>query len=182
MSAVNDPSLEPASGSAAAATADLGTERLLLRTWTAHEAGAVGAGGRLGDWAEDFPDDGDKVIAPLIAADPDWLGPFGHRLVVERSTGLVVGSIGLFWPPNEGTVEIGYGIVPSRRGLGYAPEAVRALVAHAYAAPEVRRVYATVETANPASVRVLEKSGFRRLGDGEEPGTARYEAPNPLST
>jgi RimJ/RimL family protein N-acetyltransferase len=163
------------------AVADLTTERLILRTWTALEAATVADGGRLEDWAEDFPEEGDRVIAPLLAAQPTWLGPFGHRLIVERESGLVVGSLGLFWPPTDGEVELGYGVVPSRRGRGYAPEAARALAAHASTAPEVETVFANVETANPASVRVLEKAGFVRTGfvrtgfDADK-GTARYDA------
>lgn len=142
-------------------------------------AGIVTEGGRLGDWAEDFPEEGDKVMAPLITAQPAWLGPFGHRLIVERESGLVVGSIGLFWPPTDGAVELGYGVVPSRRGCGYASEATRALVEHAYTAMEVKAVVAHVEPSNPASVRVLEKSGFTPTGPGEEEGTVRYDAPPP---
>jgi len=162
-----------------AAVADLHTERLLLRAWTATEAGTVTEGGRLGDWAEDFPEEGDRVMAPLITAKPDWLGPFGHRLVVERESGLVVGSLGLFWPPTDGEVDLGYGIVPSRRGRGYATEAARALAEHAYTAAEVKLVFANVEPANPASVRVLEKAGFDRAGLGAEEGTDRYELAPP---
>lgn len=158
---------------------DLRTERLMLRVWTAAEAAVVTEGGRLDDWAEGFPDEGDKVIAPLIAAEPEWLGPFGHRLIVERESGLVVGSLGLFWPPSDGAVELGYGVAPSRRGRGYASEAVLALTAHAFTAPEVRAVFAHVEPSNPASVRVLEKAGFTPAGPGAEEGTVRYDAPPP---
>lgn len=164
------------SSDAAAAVADLHTDRLVLRVWTAAEAATVAEGGRLDDWAEGFPDEGDKVIAPLIAAEPEWLGPFGHRLIVERKSGLVVGSLGLFWPPSDGEVELGYGVVQSRRGLGYASEATRALVVHARTSPEVKAVFANVELANPASVRVLEKAGFERSGFDPGQGTARYEA------
>lgn len=161
--------------------ADLRTERLVLRAWTASEAAVVTDGGRLDDWAEGFPDEGDKVIAPLIAAEPEWLGPFGHRLIVERESGLVVGSLGLFWPPSDGAVELGYGVAPSRRGRGYAPEAVRALTAHAFTAPEVKAVFAHVEPSNPASVRVLEKAGFVPAGPGVEEGTVRYDAQPPIA-
>ncbi|WP_254878791.1 GNAT family N-acetyltransferase [Streptomyces sp. NA04227] len=123
---------------------------------------------RLPHWAEDFPAEGDTVIAGFLRERPEALGEFGHRTVSERETGLVVGSIGLFWPPLEGRLEIGYGIVASRRGLGYATEATRALAAHGLTAPGVRTVEAQVETANPASVRVLEKAGMRLLDrDGE---------------
>lgn len=154
--------------------AGLTTDRLLLRPWSAAELAAVGDGDRLADWAEDFPAEGDGVIAGFLSAHPEGLHPYGHRLIVERDSGLVVGSIGLFWPPRDGALEVGYGVVPSRRGRGYAPEAVRAVVEHALTGPEVHTVYATVELSNPASVRVLEKAGLRRRsGDAT---TARFRA------
>ncbi|MCE7000837.1 GNAT family N-acetyltransferase [Saccharothrix sp. S26] len=154
--------------------AELVTERLVLRPWTASEVDAVVAGKRLPHWADDFPAEGDRVIAGLLGDHPAWWGGHGHRLVVERDGGPVVGSIGLFWPPEDGVVEIGYGIVPSRRGRGYASEATRALTAHAFTAPEVHAVHAQVEVSNPASVRVLEKAGFRLLGAVTSEDIARY--------
>lgn len=153
---------------------DLMTERLLLRTWSPDDVAAVRTGRRLPHWAEDFPAEGDQVVAGLIAERPAWSGPYGHRLIVERDTGLVVGSLGLFWPPSEGVVEIGYGTVASRRGRGYAAEATRALTAYALAAPEVDAVSAQVELANPASVRVLEKAGFERSMLDPDGGLAQY--------
>ncbi|GAA2332288.1 GNAT family N-acetyltransferase [Streptomyces kunmingensis] len=152
--------------------ADLTTKRLVLRPWTLSEATAVLDGGRSAQWADDFPAEGDRVIASLFEQHPAWLGPFGHRLIIERESGLVVGSIGLFWPPGEGVLEIGYGIVASRRAQGYATEATRALAEFALTAPEVHTVSATVELSNPASVRVLEKAGFHRWTTEEE--TARF--------
>jgi len=152
---------------------DLVTDRLALRPWTGADVGAVLSGPRADLWADDFPAEGDRVIAGLIGERPAWLGEHGHRLVVERESGLAVGSIGLFWPPAEGALEIGYGIVPSRRGRGYASEAARALAGFALTAPGVRTVTAEVEPSNPASVRVLEKAGFHRLAAAPE-GVLRY--------
>ena len=156
--------------------ADLTTDRLVLRPWTAAEAAAVLDGTRSVDWAADFPADGDRVIAGLFEQFPAWFGTYGHRLVVERHGGQVVGSIGLFWPPNDGVLEIGYGIVPSRRGRGYASEATRALTTFAFTAPGVHTVIATVELSNPASARVLEKCGFLpwTTEDPVEENTARF--------
>jgi RimJ/RimL family protein N-acetyltransferase len=158
---------------------DLITERLVLRPWTEDDAAAVLGGVRSPLWAEDFPEEGDRVVAGLFGRHPEWLGPCGHRLVSERDTGAVVGSIGLFWPPQEGALEIGYGIVPSRRGRGYAAEATRALAEFAFRAPGVVIVVATVELPNPASVRVLEKAGFRRWAT--EDGVARFRLAGPGS-
>jgi RimJ/RimL family protein N-acetyltransferase len=155
-------------------TADPTTDRLVLRTWSAGELGAVSAGTRLPHWAEDFPAEGDRVIAGFIGDTPGSLGVYGQRLITERAGGLVVGSIGLFWPPADGVLELGYGVVPSRRGRGYASEATRAMAAHGLSAPGVHTVCATVELSNPASVRVLEKAGLERWS--EDGTTARFRA------
>ena len=155
---------------------DLTTDRLILRTWTTDEATAVLDGTRPTHWAQDFPADGDHVIAGLFAEHPAWLGTYGHRQIIERDSGLVVGSIGLFWPPSDGTLEIGYGIVASHRGRGYAPEATRALTEFAFTTPGVHTVYANVELSNPPSILVLDKAGFQRSHTEIEQNTARYRA------
>ncbi|MEV4067055.1 GNAT family N-acetyltransferase [Nonomuraea dietziae] len=156
------------------ADAGLSTDRLILRTWTAGEVAAVLDGRRLAHWAEDFPAEGDRVVAGLFGEHPGWRGEYGHRQIVERSTGLVIGSIGLFWPPSDGTLEIGYGVVASRRGHGYASEATRALTRFALTAPGVHTVSAEVELSNPSSLRVLEKAGFQRYSSEEN--LARFRA------
>ncbi|WP_433465129.1 GNAT family N-acetyltransferase [Spirillospora sp. CA-128828] len=153
-------------------SSDLITDRLVLRPWSTGEVTAVLDGVRQDHWADDFPSDGDRVIAGVIAETPDALGEFGQRLIIERSTGLAVGAIGLFWPPGDGRVEFGYGVVASRRGRGYATEAALAIVAFALAAPGVDEVVATVELSNPASARVLENAGLRRVSTGAD--TAEY--------
>ncbi|WP_328394666.1 GNAT family N-acetyltransferase [Nocardia sp. NBC_00416] len=149
-------------------SAEIRTPRLLLRSWTADDLVAVHAGTAQPHWARDFPATGDREIADALRARPEWLDPYGHRLVVERDGGTTVGSIGLFWPPLDGVLELGYGIVPSRRGRGYATEATRALADYALTAPLVHAVSASVELANPASVRVLEKAGFVRFSTSGE--------------
>ncbi|MFF5127745.1 GNAT family N-acetyltransferase [Streptomyces syringium] len=153
----------------------LTTERLVLRQWSLDELAAVLDVRRLAHWAEDFPAEGDRAIAGFMSEQPECLQEtYGQRQIVERETGLVVGAIGLFWPPADRAVEVGYGIVPSRRGRGYATEATRALAGFVLTAPGVDTVYADIELSNPASGRVLEKAGLRRVGSDAE--TARYVA------
>ncbi|KUL63326.1 GNAT family N-acetyltransferase [Streptomyces sp. NRRL S-1521] len=157
---------------------DVVTKRLVLRSWNKSAATAVLDGARSPHWADDFPAEGDRVIAGLFHQCPDWLGAYGHRLIIERDSGLVVGSIGLFWPPKDGVLEIGYGIVASRRGRGYAPEATQALAEFALTAPDVHTVSADVELSNPASVRVLEKAGFHRWTTADTIARFRIAIPN----
>jgi RimJ/RimL family protein N-acetyltransferase len=159
--------LRAAALSALLARVDLSTERLILRPVTAEHVAAVMAGRRLPDWADDFPDEGDRVIAGLLTRRgvPSGRGQdFGQRLIIERATGLVVGGVGFFGPPDDdGRTEFGYGVVPSRRGRGYATEAVRELLRFGIGDPEAVELFAGVELANVASVRVLEKAGLHRI-------------------
>ncbi|GHH57189.1 GNAT family N-acetyltransferase [Lentzea cavernae] len=147
---------------------DLVTARLILRPWTESDVKAVVQGVREPSWAADFPAEGDTVIVGVLVDNPAWLSPFGHRLIIERATDEVVGSLGLFWPPSDGRVEIGYGVVPSRQGRGYASEATAALAAFALRWDDVHAVHANVEPSNPASARVLEKAGFSRYASTGE--------------
>ncbi|MEZ0368980.1 MAG: GNAT family N-acetyltransferase [Candidatus Sericytochromatia bacterium] len=59
-----------------------------------------------------------------------------------------------------------YGFLLNRRywGHGYATEASRTLVEWVLSVPGIWRIWATCDTKNLASVRVLEKSGLSREG------------------
>jgi len=86
---------------------------------------------------------------------------FGHYHLVERDSGLVVGGIGFLGVPHAGVVEMGYGVVPSRQGRGYATEALDGLLRFAWEAdPTLESVVAGTDGDNVASQRVLEKTGF----------------------
>lgn len=94
----------------------------------------------------------------------------------DGSGRVLTGLAGYKGPPSEdGTVEVGYAIVPDRQRRGYASEAVRGLVRRAFATPETRRVVAETLPELAASIAVLRKCGFRLIGDGSEPGVIRYE-------
>lgn len=69
----------------------------------------------------------------------------------------------------DGSVEIGYGLLPEYWGKGYATEAVIAAVDWARKQPGVRQIEAETDPDNAASQRVLEKAGFIPNGiNGEE--------------
>ena len=78
-------------------------------------------------------------------------------------------------PGDDGVVEIGYSVRPGYRRRGFVSEAVAALVGWALRRQGVKRVVAETRPDNVPSVRVLEKAGFRRRGNGIEPGTVRFE-------
>lgn len=111
--------------------------------------------------------------ASASAQDECW----GVWLMVDPAAAAVVGDIGFMGPPAEdGTVEIGYSVVPERRRLGYASEAAAALVVWAFARG-VDAVVAGCDPANRPSVRVLELTGFHRTADID--GQLRWRRDNP---
>ena len=83
-----------------------------------------------------------------------------------RAEGRMVGHLclGQVEPAELLTWELGYIFNPRDQRRGYATEAARALVAHAFAAMGAHRVVAMCNPANTASWRVLEKAGFEREG------------------
>ena len=86
--------------------------------------------------------------------------------VAGGAGGTVVGDIGFHGPPDEaGRAEIGYSVVPGRRGRGYATEAAAALLRWAQAQPGVRQVVAGCDPGNAASATVLERAGLVRAGE-----------------
>jgi RimJ/RimL family protein N-acetyltransferase len=109
-----------------------------------------------------------------MAQEPDATG-WGTWYVVRRKDPLLVGAVGLKGRPRDGTVEIGYTLVPEAQGRGYATEASRALVGFALADPEVRRVVAQTQPHHAPSIRVMERLGFPYAGPGTEDGTISYE-------
>ncbi|HEX9350444.1 MAG TPA: GNAT family N-acetyltransferase [Gaiellaceae bacterium] len=110
---------------------------------------------------EGWPDE--ELIGLLPITGKTTLG-YGIWVVVDPARG-DVGSAGFVGDPQDGEVELGYGIHPHFRGLGYATEASKALVDWALAQEDVRAVVAESEQSNVPSVRVLEKVGMARNGE-----------------
>ena len=88
--------------------------------------------------------------------------------VREASSGLAVGGIGFFGPPDaDGAVELGYGLVAAARGRGYATEALIGALGIA-AAHGARLVRADTDLPNTASQGVLTKAGFAEVRRSEQ--------------
>ncbi len=105
------------------------------------------------------------VLPMQAAAGPDE-ERFGVWVIVEREAQTVVGDIGFMGPPGpDGTVEVGYSVIPDGRRRGYATEAARALVEWVLHQPGVRMVVAGCEKKNVPSIRTLEALGFSRTGE-----------------
>ena len=85
--------------------------------------------------------------------------------VVHRGTGRVIGTIGFVWYSHENhSAEIGYSLSREYWNRGYATQAVRAVISRAFSDLPLNRIEAQHDLRNPASGKVLEKSGFRKEG------------------
>jgi [ribosomal protein S5]-alanine N-acetyltransferase len=87
---------------------------------------------------------------------------------VGVEAGVVVVSIAAKAPARAGRVEIGYGVAPTCRGQGHATAAVQALLSDLHHRG-LAVVTAESAASNPASGRVLTKSGFLQVGNRTDP-------------
>ncbi len=113
-----------------------------------------------------------------LEASPDcvgWFSWYGLAADTGAAVPVLMASGGFRGPPENGTVEIGYSILPQFEGQGYATEMVGALARWALEQPGVTRIVAETEWANPASARVLIKAGFLPVGAVARAGGTRYE-------
>ena len=102
----------------------------------------------------------------------DFVGWFGLRPVTPSTAAMVD------WPdapPGEASVaELGYRLRASTWGRGYATEGARALVRRAFTELAVTRIVATTMAVNTRSRRVLEKAGLKYVR------TVHLDWPDPL--
>ena len=135
-----------------------------------------------GDVAFDDPSLALAVVAALQAQYAERR--MGRLVVIEQETGEPVGWCGLKWHPDDGEADLGYRFLRSRWGRGYATEASRACIQYGFEDLDLPCLIARVVPANVASVRVLEKLGFVRIGPTDCEGMAadRYELQRPSET
>ncbi|MGF7237544.1 MAG: GNAT family N-acetyltransferase [Frankia sp.] len=140
------------------------TARLSLYAVDAAEARRIHERAPDGDdaWAPDYPFDGDlSALGGFLRASEQHgeQRPFGYYRLTRQSDSLAIGGIGFIGPPAAGVVEVGYGLVPSARGHGYAAEALTALLMIARD-NGVTRVRADTDPDNIASQKTLTRVGF----------------------
>jgi RimJ/RimL family protein N-acetyltransferase len=122
-----------------------------------------------------IPESWPLPLEDVQSMEPDAVG-WGVWYFV-RSEGLVAVGGGAFkgMPTEDGTVEVGYSVLPEHQGRGYATGAVGAMVEWALAQQNVMRVIAETLPEFASSIRVLGKLGFRQVPGGSDTGVIRFE-------
>lgn len=134
------------------------TERLLLRPARASDRDALHAIMRqpraMAYWSTPPHETADVTaewLDNMIAIPPCE----GEDFIVEKD-GVLVGKAGFDRFPH-----LGYLFDPAVWGLGLASEAVGALIARAFTHHRLERILADVDPRNAASIRLLQRLGFR---------------------
>ena len=106
---------------------------------------------------------------PQVKSDP-VVNKWFVRWMVEKSTREIVGSVSFHGPPDEqGMMEIGLGVHSNFQRLGYAVEALTGMWSWVVEQPGVELLRYTVDPNNEASVAVIKKFGFERVGQQIDP-------------
>ena len=165
----------------------LETDRILIRRFRLEDAEAYEAINKAVGWS-----DSSRSEAGNLAARREWLEwvvrnynglanlmqpPYGDRAIELKSTGKLIGSVGLvpcFHPFDQlpafgGTenapfsVEMGlfWILSPDYQQQGLATEAARALIDYMFYTLRLKRIVATTEYDNVASQGVMRKLGMR---------------------
>jgi RimJ/RimL family protein N-acetyltransferase len=143
----------------------LETERLVLRAPRLEDAKAVAQlanDRRIAENTARIPHpytlvDAEKFIASVNRSDDEI------AFLITREK-VVLGACGIRMSERE--PDLGYWLGVPFWGHGYATEAVRAVIDHAFADLDFEALGAGTRVTNPASRRVLEKCGFQWIGVG----------------
>ena len=119
------------------------------------------------DLAHNLIDEMDGINGPVPG---EWV-----QLAIDAGDESLVGDLAVFVDTDTRLAMIGYTMGPAYQGHGYATEAAGALVDRLFDRLHVHRVAATLDPANVASARVLERLGFRYEGCGRKAAYVRGE-------
>lgn len=81
-----------------------------------------------------------------------------------KEDGELVGDVGVILSADGAQAELGFSLSPPFMGMGYAREAVYALLGYLFEEVRLHRVHASVDPDNVRSIRLLERLGFRLEG------------------
>jgi RimJ/RimL family protein N-acetyltransferase len=147
------------------------TDRLVVRPWRLDDADRffdIYRRQEVTRWigAEPMEDrrEAIELIERILARLKETDSRFGSWAVVDRSSGVPVGGVGLKpLPDAEGEVEVAWNLHPDSWGNGFASEAARAVLARGFA-DGLSEVWAVTCLDNQRSAAVCRRIGMQLLG------------------
>ena len=157
----------------------LTTERLILRDWKASDLDAWAAINadaevrrHLGDGTPADRKDSWHMMA--AAAGNQALNGFGMWAAEERSSGQLIGRIGLYQPPHFPDLEVNWLLGRLWWGKGLACEGAQACIAHAFGALDRLSVSSFIEADNEHSIALAQRLGMNDIGE-LRPGVRQFQ-------
>jgi RimJ/RimL family protein N-acetyltransferase len=104
----------------------------------------------------------------LAAMVGHWhLRGYGMWAVEERASGAMIGRVGCFFPEGWPGFEVGWALRRAWWGRGFATEAARVALSHAFLLLDQPHVVSLIHPNNAASIRVAQRLGERLEGRTE---------------
>jgi len=169
----------------------LSTERLILRPYVPEDWERIHIYGKDAEfsqyelWGPNSEEDTKKFVSDMIKEQSAIEGRHSFNFALcERASGLLIGGCGIRRESQTSAVaNLGWAVNSDFQRKGYATEAASELIRFGFKQLGLRVIYATCDTRNIASYRVMDKLGMNRvgllLGDKIQKGfrrdTFRYE-------
>lgn len=110
-----------------------------------------------------LPAEAESLVREFAAGDPEQPGWFQYAIEL-RSTGELIGDIGVDLHANGMQAQIGFTLAAAHHGLGLATEAVGRLLDALFLDHGLHRVSAECDARNAPSARLLARLGFQEEG------------------
>ena len=147
------------------------TERLLLRKIEVTDAPFFYELFNSKGWLDFIGDRNIKTIADAEKQINDKYIPsytkhgYGSFLVLEKASGVPLGTCGIYKRDNLDHPDIGFAFLPEYIGKGFGYESSKAVMKYAIENLEIDTILAFTVKENSASIKLLEKLGLTNTGD-----------------
>lgn len=108
----------------------------------------------------------EETAAQLDWYEKNWKEGTGiNWKIVDKSSGENLGVISVYnYKPEHKKAEVGYWLLPRHWGKGIASEALLSVIKYWQEEKAIHRLEAFIEEGNTASIKLLERAGFRHEG------------------
>ncbi|MCG8405283.1 MAG: GNAT family N-acetyltransferase [Phycisphaerales bacterium] len=103
-------------------------------------------------------------LREIIERNDTYVGRMGSWPLFKRDTDAMVGVVLLKPLPESEKIEVGWHLLRTHWGHGYATEAGRAALVYGFEQLRLETIYAVVNPGNTPSIRVCQRLNMRHLG------------------
>lgn len=150
---------------------NLETKRLILRNYRTedyqrvHIYGSMPEFSQYEEWGPNSLEDTKKFVADMVAQATQADRYHFEFAMCLKENNLLIGGCGISKEGQSSSVaSMGWAVNPEFQNQGYATEAATKLIQFGFTQLGLHVIYATCDTRNTASFKVMEKLGMNRVG------------------